>query len=106
MFCANCGKEVSNIGNFCHYCGFKTSNEIKENKIVTPEVVNSNLKNENIVTNVIKIFIASFFLLGVWYYLISIFGIFGENVKAIGSLFSLGLIIYLWIKGYKRIFKK
>ena len=55
---------------------------------------------------ILKIVGVTFILLMLPLYLVNIFAIFGEGVKAIGVLFSFALIIYLWIKGYKKIFEK
>jgi hypothetical protein len=37
MFCANCGKEIPNISNFCKHCGNKVRKV--ENEIQTPKTV-------------------------------------------------------------------
>ncbi len=55
---------------------------------------------------ILKMVGATIILMMVWYYLVRIFEMFGESAYAVGGLLSFGLIIYLWIKGYKSIFNK
>jgi hypothetical protein len=56
--------------------------------------------------NVLKMTGATLLLIMVFYYLTGALSMFGEEIKALGGVVSLGLIIYLWIKAYQRIFKK
>ena len=54
---------------------------------------------------ILKVVGATFLLLIIWYYIVQICSSFGENAKAVGGFLGFILVVYLWIKEYKNIFK-
>ncbi|MBI2444502.1 MAG: hypothetical protein HYV42_04660 [Candidatus Magasanikbacteria bacterium] len=119
MFCIKCGKETTPRSNFCQNCGgeLKDISEAVPQSIIQKTTQSANKKEGN-TTKILKIIGATILLLIVLQYLVSIFtaifvalvGVTTEqaytNVRAVAILISFGIIIYLWIRGYKSIFKK
>lgn len=59
MYCSNCGKENSNGGNFCSYCGYRVN--VQDNQNVNSVLKSDGNKETSLVLGIICL-VSSFFI--------------------------------------------